>query len=450
LNAVANIEPASFISSTRRRSAVVAVAVFLMVAMTSITVPAARAGGPTDSAAPDCADWVGNLVSGSPEWLAADAENQRCAAEGRRIVQENPAVAAAAAANTEVGPFFGDPFRAPHRWAGERGSYELTTYTASDGSSWPAALLGPVDEDGGPYPGVLLVCHICGPSPSTTEGVALWYWAAQPLAEAGYVVMYAGVGGNDVGRAQAATEFFTATPKAPTADGEFNPWHARLDRDRLGIVGHSGAAGVALTVGHTDERYDAVVGWDPARSYSLVEVTPRIPTMVQVADYTRDGIEARPEKPVPEPGSRFTFFDTIRAEGIDTMQVAVRASSHLDWTRATELFHGIYGEMVATYYTLAWFDRYLAPSKAAAKNALGRLTASGTDRFDRSADRSSIGAGFFDADQADSADPEAGNVPIEIGGIPVRNLLSFHWDSRYFLNGGKQECEDLRTRCKQR
>ena len=39
------------------------------------------------------------------------------------------------------------------------------------------------------------------------------------------------------------------------------------------------------------------------------------------------------------------------------------------------------------------------------------------------------------------------NVPITIGGLPIRNLLSFEYTSRYFLNGGARQCEDMRSRC---
>jgi hypothetical protein len=40
-----------------------------------------------------------------------------------------------------------------------------------------------------------------------------------------------------------------------------------------------------------------------------------------------------------------------------------------------------------------------------------------------------------------------GNVPITIGGLPIRNLLSFQYASRYFLNGGALHCEDMRAGC---
>jgi hypothetical protein len=320
---------------------------------------------------------------------------------------------------------------------------------------------------------VLLACHACPLFP-TTEYLSAWYWAAEALAEAGYVVMYATIAGNSIPGTIDATDFFVATPAAPSPRGQVNPWHARLDRSRLGIVGHSGAGGVVLNVGHIDPRYDAIVAWDPAGP-SLSGVTPRIPTMVQVADYPLStGPVPRTEKPIPAPGSKYTYFDTIRAAGIDAMQVALRASTHLEWqhfpSSATRP-HSIYGEMVGLYYTLAWFDRYLAParfpgflasdaqipavaalrrqlSELVATDALRRLTSHGAGRFDRSADLHSIGVGFFDADAAERAEsPEAGNVPITIGVLPIRNLLSFQYDSGYFLDGGALQCADMRAGC---
>ena len=64
-------------------------------------------------------------------------------------------------------------------------------------------------------------------------------------------------------------------------------------------------------------------------------------------------------------------------------------------------------------------------------------------------DRFSIGAGFFDAAKAaQGRTDEAGNVPVTISGVPVRNLLSFLYPSRYSLRGGALECDDLRVGCR--
>jgi hypothetical protein len=38
-------------------------------------------------------------------------------------------------------------------------------------------------------------------------------------------------------------------------------------------------------------------------------------------------------------------------------------------------------------------------------------------------------------------------VPITLNGLSVRNLLSFHFPSKYFLNGGKLQCADMRAGC---
>jgi dienelactone hydrolase len=441
----------------RRKSrpvwAVVVLLAVMAVDLPVVPVEPVSAGG---HRAPECAGELGDPVSGSAGWDRADLDNQRCAVAGLRMIQDNPAVAAAVAANAAAGAgdFGGDPFRAPHRWAGRRGSYAPTTYTDRDGNRWPAALFGPRDLRRGPYPGVLLVCHAC--IPTIPQSQHIWYWAAEALAESGYVVLYATVGGNSVPRATDATDFLVSTPDAPTPRGDVNPWHASLDRSRLGIIGHSGAGGVALNVGHADPRYDAVVAWDPAGSATL-DVAPRVPTMVQVADYRQEAIPpARHERPVPAL-PKFTFFDTISAAGVDAMQVAVRASMHFEWSRFPSdpnRPHSIYGEAVATYYTLAWLDRYLAPargwvpSRIVALDALRRLTASGNRRFDRSADVRSIGVGTFDARKAARAGSvEAGNVPVTIRGLHVRNLLSFHYDSRYSLERGALRCTDMRAGC---
>jgi hypothetical protein len=83
-----------------------------------------------------------------------------------------------------------------------------------------------------------------------------------------------------------------------------------------------------------------------------------------------------------------------------------------------------------------------------AQDTLRRLTASGTGRFDRFADVYSIGAGFFDAKKAERArNVEEGNVPITIGGLPVRTLLSFHYESKYSLDGGVLQCGNMRAGC---
>jgi hypothetical protein len=72
-----------------------------------------------------------------------------------------------------------------------------------------------------------------------------------------------------------------------------------------------------------------------------------------------------------------------------------------------------------------------------AADALRRLLAT---RFDSSADVHYISGGRFD--------PATGrNAPAQIEGQAVRDRLSFHFRSAYFLRGGRYRCEDMRAGC---
>ena len=87
------------------------------------------------------------------------------------------------------------------------------------------------------------------------------------------------------------------------------------------------------------------------------------------------------------------------------------------------------GQRVATYFALAWLDRWLLRDRAATRRLLGA-------RFDGSVDDSAIGLGRWDA-------ATQHNVPYRLAGIPVRDALS-----RYYLSTadlGHVGCADLRT-----
>jgi len=403
----------------------------------------------------DCSADVGDPASGSLAWDLADQNNRWCSREGQRTAASNPAWYAAHAANVaqgSVGP--GDPFRAVARWAGIRGTYQDVTWTDGDGAVHTGALFGPLDESADPAPGVVVVCDVCS-GQFGVAGVVAYLWVTEALAEHGFTVFFPDVGPDgDPGNIQRtidATDWFLSTEDAPSPHNpnEFNPWSERLDPKWLGINGHSSTGRVALNVGNLDSRYDAVVSFDAGAN--IDELSPRVPTMTQLADYeqTESGFtasEPRHTQPVPAPGSKFFLFDKFRDAGVDTMQIAFRAGTHGEWSTpvhpAQTLGGSLYGEAMATYYTLAWFDHYLRGSK----DALGRLTS--TSRFDTFADRYSIGTGHFDALKARLAgEVEAGNVPITVGGLEVHNRLSWWYPSRYSIDGGKHACEDMRAGC---
>jgi hypothetical protein len=134
------------------------------------------------------------------------------------------------------------------------------------------------------------------------------------------------------------------------------------------------------------------------------------------------------------PGDKDTDFQRVAAAGVDSMKVSLRAATHLDFTEVSPTPPSSrYGALVASYYTLAWFERYLRDSTPAE----ARLTAA---KFDSSADAHYISGGTYDA-------ASGKNVPYRIGGQPVANRLSFHFRSAYFLDGGRARCDDIRADC---
>jgi len=361
------------IGSERSRN-VGAWAVMVMAAVTLAAVPALA----QQSSTTDCLSYAGNPAPGTPEWDARDQNNIYCAIEGYMNYHTNPATEAANDSNVAQGGsalYRGDPLREPFvRWDGVRGEVRQITFTNRVGRVSDGLLLSPFGTDPGPHPGIVIPCHACFTSAIESEVFAF----VEAIAEAGYLVFVPYSGGNDIDSTIDATDYFVATPDAPTSSDEFNPWWQRLDRTRLGIAGHSGAGGLALNVGHSDPRFSAVVAWDPAGSTDISALALRTPTQVHTADYQGntsalitplfpDGTEVplplplftlvfpygpnetRDDYPVPEPGSRYTFFETLRDAGVDTMHVAIRATTHIDWGRPAGGTFSTYGEMVASY-----------------------------------------------------------------------------------------------------
>jgi hypothetical protein len=131
----------------------------------------------------------------------------------------------------------------------------------------------------------------------------------------------------------------------------------------------------------------------------------------------------------PDPQSKAGAYLQLVRAGTDAMQIALRSSMHLEYSYVPYILPASeYGERVAFYYTLAWFDYYLRHLVS----GYDRLVAT---RFDNSSDVHSIGGGLYDpaVAAAHPSDPGAGNVPIMIKGLPVADRLSFYYDSEYSL-----------------
>ena len=454
-------------ASVRRPRAVIAAAVIVIAAAaTAIAAPLTRAQPNLVSF--DCGGYVKKPPSGSFQWQLLDAEQRWCATEGTRDSLTNLALLASEA---DVSPgYLGDPLRDPARWAGrdKRGSYATASFVDRYGTRRDVLLFGPLRAGRRPRPGVLIPCYNAWAGVKTCP----WFWTAEMLAEAGYVVMMADTSfrlgePTNVDAVMGfmptadALDFLVSTP-SHRARGSVNPWWHRLDRSRIGCVGHSGNGAACFALGR-DHRIKAIVGYDPAGgdggnaigatgpsdiAAPRMTTVPDVPTMTQRADYwLTDPLTPKPEQ--PKPYYQESDFSKIRATGADEMHVVLRSATHLDWARTfveSALPYSRYGEQVAAYYTLAWLDRYVKglTDRRVAVNALKRLLAK---RFDDSTDRYSIGIGTFDPAKAAAAhNLVAGNVPITIAGTPVRNLISFWFNSGYWLEHGRLRSDDVRDR----
>jgi hypothetical protein len=290
------------------------------------------------------------------------------------------------------------------------------------------------DADGEGQPGGLPGIVMTNGSVHAPE--TLYWWAAQSLVAAGYVVLTydpRGQGRSDSvtpngdrgGNADAevfvsnqvdAIDFFRSTsdvPYGPNAEFDrddaapvepFNPAAGILDRSRLGIVGHSaGAIGASIVQGldpwptDGDNPVDAVVAWDNlgssddiaarrseqeaedlARFLGAVpdgEVTPRVPAMGQSADYL---LTPRPHHQQPDPEAKSTGFEKWRDAGVPASELVVRGGTHYEWAR-TPTFPATsweFGNALADHYTVAWFDRWLKhPDEPGYHDAMDRLLA---------------------------------------------------------------------------
>lgn len=424
---------------------------------------AALALMPGPAAAPiGCTGDPGDPAPGTPQWYAREAREAACGEQRVSDTVANPLFGAAGAQDQarDGGVYEGDPFRDPTALNGRRFRYQRTTLTDPEGQQLDARLFLPCDASchgmprglrrfEPPYPGIVVV-H--GGSASQE----MYWWGVEPLAEDGYMVLTFQVPtaentGPDVFPAdtEAALDFLLATPSRPARGGMYNPRWRDLDRAHIGLAGHSAGGFAVSQVGQEDPRVSAIVSWDRAQSSPMRPDLPlRTPALFFTADYNCQKVPVcvpQPYTSPPDPhgpGDKDTDFQRLRAAGVDTMKVSLRAATHLDFTQFGIAGTGSrYGAAVASYYTLAWFDRYLRGARPGgarlARTALRRLTAT---TFDRSEDVHDISGGRFDP-------LTQSNVPAFIAGQPVRDRISFHFRSGYWLDGGAIACEDMRLGC---
>lgn len=397
-----------------RRLALLAIAGLSLVA-----APSGASGHAQDDAV-DCLGAVENVEPGTPEWDELSAANAHCARERDQDKPAHRVLERTAPA---------DAYREPPRHDDVRFRYDTTTIGGLDAEVYRPCAPGTchdlpvgIEPLEPPYPAVVIF-H--GGAANST----LYWWASQPLAEAGYlVVAFDSPAGPTLDDASTVVDWLHGD----------DPLAADFDGERLGIAGHSRGGVVVSEFGQRDPRVSAVVSWDRAQSTPLPTDLPlQTPTLFMFADYNCQQVpicEPEPYDTAPNPdgpGNKGDDFLLLQAAGVDTMQIPLRAALHLDWV-PSQLSGNRYVESVTVYYTLAWFDRYVrgATESDVATDAFGRLTAT---EFDDSADRHNISQGFFDPDLAQPDDPYAGNVPYRIEGLPVADRLSFYFRAKCSL-----------------
>lgn len=209
--------------------------------------------------------------------------------------------------------------------------------------------------------------------------------------------------------------------------------HRRLvDFSRVGIVGHSLGAYAAALVGNGDphHRFRAAVALD-SYAHFMHGVRARIPTMYEQSEQELlSGPRLSPPPPTALHATRRDYPHFVRRH-VPVFYDVLRSSTHQEFDylgpESPHQTASRYGQRVATYFALAWLDRYVKGAgighsrRVVRRNATGRLLA---HRFDASVDRSSIGLGRWDP-------VTRTNQPYKIAGRRVRDALSRLYVSRY-------------------
>ncbi len=223
-------------------------------------------------------------------------------------------------------------------------------------------------------------------------------------------------------------------------DTAYNPYSSMLDPSRVGIAGHSyGAAGVSY-IGQWDPRVKAIVAWDnlesPDPNQSLFS-TPgpeeqpcpgdpgarnpapvSKPALGMSADYF---IPPEPNTSQPDPLAKSTESRVYTQKGVDTGEIIIRGGTHydFDWIPNSGFPATLRGADEITWYTTAWFDKYVKGDSTADSRLL-------TNRWRDDAQESAV-------------DPNHDG-----------NMFSFYYLSRLDFrlhNGARFDCENMRNGC---
>jgi dienelactone hydrolase len=246
----------------------------------------------------------------------------------------------------------------------------------------------------------------------------LYWFAAASLAKAGYVVMtfdvqgqgYSDTYGEGADRNEGVPaqngrpffdqtedgmDFFLSTPGSPyvprrscttgtshapkhqrrVAEGRnaaHNPFWDAVDPERIGIAGQSfGASGVSF-VGPKDPRVDAVVGWDnlrPATAEAASDCATAPETRKPAAAMSKPslgiandyGLFRQPNTSEPDPQAKTEASRAATAAGVDSGELVIRGGTHYEGAYIPNPYFSatLRGIDLLTWYTIAWFDKYV-------------------------------------------------------------------------------------------
>ena len=231
-------------------------------------------------------------------------------------------------------------------------------------------------------------------------------------------------------------------------DNAYNPLYSMVDPNRIGIAGHSLGAAAVSFIGQEDPRVKAIVAWDNLGlpdggsfgipSCASAPQTRQIPPITKPAlgisnDYGIVPLPAQHDTAPgafttdPDPNGKSVAFNAYRAANVDSGELVIRGGCHEESAFIPGSVTGPYplgcgtlrGQDLLTWYTTAWFDKYVKGDPTADRRLL-------TDRWRN--------------------DPQGGAV--DLAGDP--NLFSFYFHSPLDIGlsgGGRASCADLRAGC---
>jgi dienelactone hydrolase len=334
----------------------------------------------------------------------------------------------------------------------------------------------------------------------------LWWYLAQALAQDGYVVLtfdtqgegmsdqlgqapdqteeaFAGtpvlgpqLGGNGLAfydGGEDALNFLLSTPTSPYLpvpsrgtgtshvarqrqrvaaglDSAYDPLWKLIDRNEIGITGHSYGAEAASWLGQSDPRIKAVVALDnlcepvspsptelrailgaPGNKQGLFELPPECfgappgpappvtkPALGISSDYL---LTPEPYVEPPDPGAKEQASLAASKAGVDSGAIMIRGGTHYEFADYPSgvIPATLRGIDIGSWYTTAWFDKYL--------------------KHERSADARLLTGRWRDDAAGGAVDPS--HDP---------NLYSYHYHSRldiHLSDGHVFDCENLRAGC---